>query len=116
LRDYWIHQSTPWIISLSPPNNLGALPIPKKFRKINSPQNNSSENDLAEDNFWTTYNFLEYHYHMFIKMFTGVVNICIRKERVLQPSLIINRTENKICFFPVRPTSDKEYKGMGIIL
>ncbi|MDL5045108.1 hypothetical protein QQ054_03510 [Oscillatoria amoena NRMC-F 0135] len=34
IRDFWIHQSTPWIQLLWPPTSMGVLPIPKKFRKI----------------------------------------------------------------------------------
>lgn len=69
LRDEWIHRTTVEDIILIGPSKIGILPLPKKAHvKIRESM------QLNSDKFWSTSNFVKYHYDQFVLLFNTVVD------------------------------------------
>lgn len=112
VRDEWIHRTSvrPFIVVGA--SEVGFLPIPKKkalgkelYKPINS------------KNFWSTEEYVRYHYSKLVTLFKAIVerSIQIEKSDLGGPTPLHDRTEEKMIIFPTRLTEKRTIRKMGIM-
>jgi len=112
IRDEWIHRSSIRCMLVNGPSEVGALPIPRKdielglevFRK-----------PINRENFFSTQEFLDYHYRNLVKLFCKVVERCIEIELVsiAEPPVDIE-VENTLAAFPTMTTQSGKFEGVVV--
>ena len=100
LRDFWIHQSIPWIMRDPCIWKNWVFPIPAKLdRWMNS-----------DSSYISTDEFLKYHYEKLCYFFNSTLDIFIKNETISTESYTIIHSEWKINFIPIKPSSDITFK------
>lgn len=112
IRDKWIHRSSIRCMLVNGPSEVGALPIPRKdielglevFRK-----------PITKENFFSTQEFLDYHYGNLVKLFCKVVERCIEIELVsiAEPPADIE-VEKTLAAFPTMTTQSGKFEGVVV--
>ena len=98
LRDEWIHRTTVRDSILIGPSNVGVLPLPKKAHV-------DMKGPITPKNFWSTSDFVKYHYYQFIYLFNAVVKRSIQIEvKDLDKIPVPDPDELKLCLFRTRVT------------
>ncbi|PKL39012.1 MAG: hypothetical protein CVV44_09090 [Spirochaetae bacterium HGW-Spirochaetae-1] len=105
-RNRWIHQISPPIQAISPPVEIGYLPIPKQldgYPNLDTP--------LTQKYYWTTTDFIDFHFKKLSLFFNAIINRCISIEKAkLTSSINIEDNPHRISFFPMRNTKDQQVK------
>ncbi|MXV49509.1 hypothetical protein GS399_00875 [Pedobacter sp. HMF7647] len=70
LRDFWIHQSNPWIIMVYPPSVKGSLPIPLALSKAN----------IFQGEKWANEDFFNYHFQNLTNLFNHIIDTMVNLE------------------------------------
>jgi len=110
IRDVWIHKTSTMIFVTSEPSEVGVLPIPKKVsegqRWIDGP--------VTKDNFWSTEEFVQFHYSTLISLFDLVVKRCIKIELgdIEMPPTRLEDYGPPMSSFPMRSIRPKVIKKM----
>lgn len=101
LRDDWIHRTTIEDTILVGPSEVGVLPLPKKVHV-------EKKKPLSPKNFWSTSDFVKFHYQNFVHLFNIVIQRCIQIETIgLKEVPSPNPSELKfLALFPTRLTED----------
>jgi hypothetical protein len=102
IRDEWIHRSSIRCMLISGPSEVGALPIPRKDIELGL---GAFHKPINGKNFYSTREFLEYHYSSLVKLFSKVIERCIEIElaSVVEPPVDVE-VERSIATFPVMTT------------
>jgi len=87
------------------PSKVGILPIPRKVMFDVSQQRKLK---LTEENFWSTKDFVEYHYSNLLTLFLAIVERCIQIERrdLIEPIPVLADAEKELIMFPTRVTEN----------
>ena len=103
IRDEWIHRSSIRSRLIHGPSRVGLLPIPKKVMLSYDEQ---SKLAITEKNFWSTRDFVEYHYSNVVAMFHAIVERAIQIERrdLAEPPPTPAEADRLLFGFPIRPT------------
>jgi len=109
LRDDWIHRTTIEDTILVGPSEVGVLPLPKKVHV-------EKKKPLSPKNFWSTSDFVKFHYQNFVHLFNIVIQRCIQIETIgLKEVPSPNPSELKfLALFPTRLTEDMVAKKMTL--
>ena len=102
IRDAWIHRSSIRCMLISGPSEVGALPIPKKDIELGL---DAFHMPIDSKNFFSTKQFLDYHYTNLVDLFRKVVERCIEIELVgiVEPP-IDAEVEKMLSMFPTMAT------------
>lgn len=118
VRDECIHRSSIRSFVVSGPSDVGVLPIPKNPSLVGKlPPKNMP---ITSRNFWSTEDFVNYHYSNLVTLFKAIVKRSIQiEEGDLQgPSPVLDPAEKKlICeglFFPTRVTKKMTVRKMRV--
>lgn len=79
VRDEWIHRSSIRCMLINGSSECGALPIPKHEIELGLDAFNKP---ITRKNFFSTKEFLDYHYTNLVKLFCKVVERCIEVELI----------------------------------
>ncbi len=109
LRDEWIHRTSIEDSILIGPSEVGVLPLPKKVQA-------EQKKSLSPKNFWSTSEFVKFHYQNFVHLFNIVVQRCIQIEKVgLEQVPSPNPSElSLIALFPIRLTQNMVAKRITL--
>jgi hypothetical protein len=112
IRDEWIHRSSIRCMLINGPSECGALPIPKKNLQLGL---RAFDRPINSRNFFSTQQFLDYHYTNLVNLFRKVVERCIEIElvSVVEPPVDIE-VEQKMIMFPTKSTVSMTLKGMKV--
>ncbi len=105
IRDEWIHRSSIRCRLIHGPSKVGVLPIP---RKVMLGFDEQSKLAITEKNFWSTKDFVEYHYSNLLTLFLAIVERCIQIERrdLIEPISFSADVEKELIMFPTRVTEN----------
>jgi hypothetical protein len=109
IRDVWIHRSSIRCRLVHGPNKIGILPIPKKVA-LNFEEQNRLK--LTEENFWSTKDFIQYHYSNLLTLFLVIIDRSLQlerqglKERISIPA----HAEDELALFPFTTTKSMTAK------
>jgi hypothetical protein len=114
IRDEWIHRSSIRCPLMSGPTEVGALPIPKKNIELGL---HAFDKPINAENFFSTKQFLDYHYTNLVNLFRKVVERCIEIELIgiAEPPVDVE-VEKKLSAFPVRATWSGALMGFRVKL
>lgn len=113
IRDEWIHRSSVRCLLIHGESKVGVLPVP---RKVALPYDEQFKLAITENNFWSTKNFVEYHYSNLLTLFLAIVERCIQiEERELtEPVPVPPDAEKNLALFPIRLTKRMIAKKMKV--
>jgi len=113
IRDEWIHRSSIRCTLIHGQSEVGVLPVPKKVMLSFHEQ---SKLPITERNFWSTKDFVEYHYSNLLTLFLAIVERCIQIERrdLTEPIPVPADAEKELIMFPTRPTKNMIVKKMKV--
>jgi len=113
IRDEWIHRSSIRCRLIHGPSKVGVLPIPKKVMLSYDEQIKLA---ITEKNFWSTKNFVEYHYSNLLTLFLAIIERCIQIERrdLTEPIPVPADTEKELIMFPTRVTEKMTAEKMKV--
>ncbi len=77
VRDKWIHRITTRIFMTFGPTEIGLLPIPKAITE----DYKIKDVPLRKENYWTTQEFIDFHFTKLTSLFRLIVARCIEIER-----------------------------------
>lgn len=113
IRDEWIHRSSIRCKLIHGPSKVGVLPIP---RKVMLGFDEQSKLAITERNFWSTKDFVEYHYSNLLTLFLAIVERCIQIERrdLIEPISFPADVEKELIMFPTRVTENMTAEKMRV--
>lgn len=113
IRDEWIHRSSIRCKLIHGPSKVGVLPIP---RKVMVSFDEQSKLAITERNFWSTKDFVEYHYSNLLTLFLAIVERCIQIERrdLIEPISVPADVEKELIMFPTRVTENMTVEKMKV--
>lgn len=113
IRDEWIHRSSIRCKLIHGPSKVGVLPIP---RKVMLGFDEQSKLAITERNFWSTKDFVEYHYSNLLTLFLAIVERCIQIERrdLIEPISFPADVEKELIMFPTRVTENMTAEKMKV--
>ena len=113
IRDEWIHRSSVRCKLIHGPSKVGVLPIPKKVMLHFYEQ---SKLAVTERNFWSTKDFVEYHYSNLLTLFLAIVERCIQIERkdLIELIPVPADAEKELIMFPTRVTKKMTVEKMKV--
>lgn len=102
IRDELIHRSSIRNMLIIGPSECGILPIPKRDLSLGIP---AFDRSITHENFFSTREFLDYHYKNLVNVFRVVVERCIETELITttEPSIDLE-VEKKLFVFPFKVT------------
>ena len=105
IRDEWIHRSSIRSRLIHGKNKVGVLPIP---RKVTLSYEEQIKLTITAENFWSTKDFVEYHYSNLLALFLAIVDRCIQIERRdLKGSVPVpGDAEKELIAFPTMSTEN----------
>ena len=111
-RDEWIHRSSIRCMLVNGPSECGALPIPKKDIELGL---DAFHKPINSQNFFSTKEFLDYHYGNLVKLFVKVVERCIEVELLstAEPPVDVE-VEKKLTTFPTMTTQSGFIDGFTV--
>jgi len=118
VRDEWIHRDSIRSFVVSGPSDVGALPIPREpslFGKLPP-----DDLQITSKDFWSTQEFLEYHYSRLVTLFRVIVERSISiemstlKDTVPSPDPAEVAMARQGCLFPTRVTKAMTVKRMKV--
>ena len=112
VRDEWIHRSSIRCMLVNGPTEVGALPIPRKNLELGL---DVFRKPINRDNFYSTKEFLDYHYDNLVKLFTIIVKRCIEIELLstAEPKVDIE-VERTLAAFPTMTTQSGVFEGVVV--
>ena len=115
IRDEWIHRSSVRCLLTHGPSKVGVLPIPKKVTLSFYEQTKVAR---TERNFWSTKDFVEYHYSNLLTLFLAIVerSIQIEQRDLLEPVLVPADAEKGLTMFPILVTEKMTFEKMKVKL
>lgn len=113
IRDEWIHISSIRVVIIQGSSDVGILPIPRDvtlgLEAMKLP--------LTKQNFWSTQEFVEYHYSNLVTIFHGIVERCIEIESAgLSEAIETSEVEASLGMFPTRVTENMKVTGFKTYL
>lgn len=113
IRDEWIHRSSIRCRLIHGRSKVGVLPIPKK---VTLSYDKQTKLPLTEDNFWSTKDFVEYHYTSLLRLFLAIVERCIQIERrdLQEPIPVPADAEKELMLFPTHVTENMVAEKMKV--
>lgn len=115
IRDEWIHRSSIRSLIISGPSDVGVLPIPRKASLVGRlPPKNMKVNN---NNFWSTEDYVKYHYLKLIDLFQTLMHQCIQveEEKLDIPLDIPDKAEEQMTVFPTKVTKKMTVKAIKIV-
>lgn len=105
IRDEWIHRSSIRSRLIHGKNKVGVLPIP---RKVTLSYEEQIKLTITAENFWSTKDFVEYHYSNLLALFLAIVDRRIQIERRdLKGSVPVpGDAEKELIAFPTMSTEN----------
>lgn len=98
IRDEWLHRSTIRSMLITGPSECGPLPIPKKGLETGL---KAFSPPITKTRFFSTKDFLDYHYYNAVKLFGVIMAHCIQVESALVGSPTIDPSaEKELAMFP----------------
>jgi hypothetical protein len=112
IRNEWIHRSSIRCMLMSGPTEVGALPIPKKNVELGL---RAFDKPINAENFFSTKQFLDYHYSNLVRLFRKVVERCIEIELIgiAEPPVDLE-VEKMLIMFPVKATWSGTLTGFRV--
>jgi hypothetical protein len=113
IRDEWIHRSSIRCRLVHGKSEVGVLPIP---RKVALNYEEQIKLPITEKNFWSTKDFVEYHYSNLLTLFLATVDRCIQIERIDSKGTIPipADAEKELIAFPTMLTEDMKAEKMKV--
>lgn len=112
IRDECIHRSALRSNLVHGPSKVGILPIPRKVM-LDVVQQRKIE--LTENNFWSTKDFVMYHYSNLVTLFNAIIDASIQIERKdLKEQIEIPSVEAELCMFPIVVTQEMTAKKIKV--
>jgi hypothetical protein len=107
-RDKWIHRTSTRIFMASGPSEIGLLPIPKVVAEDSKLQ----EVPPTKEHYWSTPEFIEFHFTKLTSFFGAIVTRCIEAElaNLEKPLPPRPKVGPPISVFPVRAIKDAKIK------
>jgi len=114
-RDEWLHRGSPAVQAMFPPSDIGYLPVPKAlkggFPRVGTP--------LSSDYYWTTPEFVKFHFEKLTALFGTVVARCIQLEEAKAPKRIERNSLKSLVLHPIsalpmRGTRDTTLRQMRV--
>ena len=101
-RDQWLHRGSPYVTAMFPVTDIGYLPIPRALEE-GFP---SEDTPISLKNYWTTPEFVEFHFKKLTELFVVVLTRCIALEQSKRSTLIPPdlSVSHPISFFPMKAT------------
>jgi hypothetical protein len=103
IRDEWIHRRSIRSRLIHGRSKVGMLPIPKKVALSHEEQ---IKLPITEEHFWSTKNFVEYHYTNLLTLFLAIVERCIQIERKdykkSVPLFVLANVKEELTIFPIQ--------------
>jgi hypothetical protein len=117
IRDEWIHRESIRSFIISGPCEVGLLPIPRKPSLVGKLP--PKDLKLTSKNFWSTRDFVNYHYSNLLALFTAIIDRCIWIElnsiKGDLPRLGPKEANMaQAIFFPTRSTQTTIIKNMKV--
>jgi hypothetical protein len=111
IRDEWIHRSSIRCRLIVGPSTVGVLPIPKHVSLSFEEQGKLT---ISEDNFWSTKDFIEYHYSNLLSLFLAIVDRSLQIERqdLKESPPIPAEIEKELVVFPFQPSTTMTLQGI----
>jgi len=115
IRDEWIHRSSIRSCIVNGPSDVGVLPIPRKASLVGKLPPNKMP--INHKNFWSTENYVNYHYFKLVDIFQAIIHRCIQlEEKELEELLEIpDRAEEKMTTFPTKVTKSMTARAIKIV-
>lgn len=113
IRNKWIHINAIESFSVHGKSDVGMLPIPKKITSTASEQLKLPVNSK---NFWSTKEFVNYHYSNLAELFKEIVDRCIQIENLdlNEPVTVPQHLMNQLSLFPTHTTEDMTLKKIRV--
>lgn len=112
IRDEWIHRSSIRCMLISGPSEVGALPIPRNHLELGL---EAFRKPITAKNFFSTEEFLDYHYRNLVGVFRRVVERCIEIELITIPEPPVDvEVEKTLSAFPFQPTWSGKLEGFKV--
>ena len=85
-------------------------------RKVMLSFDEQSKLTITERNFWSTKDFVEYHYSNLLTLFLAIVERCIQIERrdLIEPIPVPADAKKELIMFPTRPTEKMTVEKMKV--
>jgi len=117
IRDEWIHRRSIRSRLIHGRSKVGILPIPKKVMLSHEEQIKLS---ITEENFWSTKDFVEYHYTNLLTLFLAIVERCIQVERrdlkESVPESVLASVEEELTIFPTKAAENMVVENIMVRL
>ena len=114
IRDEWIHRSSLKCRLIIGPSRVGILPIPKNVALEFEEQ---EDLPITENLYWSTKDFVNFHYSNLLTLFLGIVerSIQIEKRALEEPLPIPTDIENLLFIGPAfRPTVNMKLRAAKV--
>ena len=113
IRDEWIHIKAIESLSVHGKSDVGMLPIP---RNISSSAEEQVKLPINSKYFWSTKDFVEYHYSHLSELFREIIDRCVQIESLdlTDPVIVPKHFMQQLGFFPTHltePTTIKQMKA-----
>lgn len=112
IRDELIHRSSIRCMLISGTSECGALPIPKRDLELGL---NAFNRPINRQNFFSTEQFVNYHYTNLVNLFRTIVDRSIEIEliSIVEPSVDVE-VERTLSMFPCQTTWSGQLQGMKV--
>lgn len=113
MRDEWIHRGSPGIALIWPPTEVGLLPIPKR---VGSGLEGLLDTPLTRQYYWSTQEFVEFHFANLVSLFSTVLERCTQLEAANLSELPprVSAKEKPLAAVPFYVTEDKTAKKIRL--
>lgn len=113
IRDEWIHRSSLKCRLIYGPSKVGMLPIP---RNVTLNYKDQSGLPITKEYYWSTKDFVNFHYSNLLTLFLGIVerSIQIEKRDVKGPIPIPTDIERILFLSVFRPTVNTKLKAVRV--
>ena len=118
VRDEWIHRESIRSFIVSGPSDVGVLPIPRKPSLVGKLP--PEDLQITSKDFWSTQEFVDYHYSRLLTLFKAIVERSIQIELSVLKGVVPSpepdemRMASQACFFPTRVTKTMTVERMKV--
>lgn len=111
IRDEWIHIRSIRTAIVQGPSEVGIFPIPKDVTL----ELKAFELPCTKENFWSTKDFVNYHYSNSVRLFQGIVDRSIElEEKGLPTPVQVPDDEKNLMFWPIFVTQNMTVNKMKV--
>jgi len=109
-RDHWIHREYITVPLLWPPKELGCLVVPKLIEK-----DNLAKTTFTEEYFYSSNQFIELHQNNLSRLLSAVIKkTALVESKGIELSIGDDQIKNKVSFFPIGITEEREWNGITL--